>query len=294
MLCPNCGANLNDGSTYCLRCGNTIDESGFKIEKKDVYITSEQREVLEQEYIGKKYGKFLYSDFNIWHFLFGYIYCFYRRYYSYGVINAIISAICYFIGEKLMYIISRSIIDSKIKVITERVIAQECPYMLFFPVIILIIGSFILTKSFNKKYRIRAAKKVKDLIDKNPTSTYEDLKVLVHKKGRPSILFSLIGTIIFSFIIMVIMGIITGIYFIYVSIEKKNEQKIVQNACNIIEESKKTSKYELFVDYDISGLSKLRRYKGKYVFMYDDEIYISIEKNFIDCSGTCNKSIKCN
>ena len=116
MICPKCGNNISDGVDYCIRCGNIISttdggvvtyndtpnvnstsntiESNTDISNLGLLSATSSssfniledecvRDELVQSYIGYKYIDFANVGFSWCYFIFGDLYLFYRKMFSY-------------------------------------------------------------------------------------------------------------------------------------------------------------------------------------------------------------------
>lgn len=155
MLCPNCNANLPDGSDFCIRCGSTIkDEKVIKNTKQ--YITNDQYDLLLKSFVGEKYNSFVYKSLSFLTLFFGPFYMVIRKCYFLALISIISTSIAYNIGI---------IIDNNLGII--------------FSIIVSLYYAF----TFNKYYIGFASKKVKKITEKNRDKDFVMLQQICSKKG---------------------------------------------------------------------------------------------------------------
>lgn len=182
MKCTNCGANLKDDASYCIRCGSKINNDGISISNN----VNENRKSLNnydldnllKAYVGNNYNKFIYSSFSILYFLLGPIYGFARRMYSFSIVHVIVNFIVIYISSK---------------------INQTLPIILSF--ILLIIFSL----NFKKQYINTAKVRVNKIIDSNLDLDIVMLQNRCSKKGGLNILFVILPILI---IIISVIGIV--------------------------------------------------------------------------------------
>ena len=90
MKCPKCKATIEDNSKYCDYCGTEIKENKNNTTIKKEDITTEE---YYKNYIGDNYYNFK-NKFNIFAFIFGGLYIFYRKQYLFGTIFILIIVSC--------------------------------------------------------------------------------------------------------------------------------------------------------------------------------------------------------
>ena len=204
MKCKKCGNKLRQNETFCTVCGNyndsdddipvqkkqeeydlTKDEWNLKeeseieedIEEKELdEILKEPQEITEKtkntkKYIGEDYFLIKHKVFNIWAFLFNWVYFVYRKLYITGIVLAIITCILTIILKEKICI---------------------------FIAVTSIISGFV----FNKYYTFAIEKKVKNIADKYMGSDSRTLEQIYKKKGGVNIIIPLILYLIFLLIIV--------------------------------------------------------------------------------------------
>lgn len=188
MKCTNCGANLKDDASYCIRCGSKINSDGISISnnvnKNRKSLNNYDLDNLLKAYVGNNYNKFIYSSFSILYFLLGPIYGFARRMYSFSIIYIIVNSIVIYISSK---------------------IDQTLPIVLSF--ILLIIFSL----NFKKQYINTAKVRVNKIIDNNLDLDIVMLQNKCSKKGGLNILFVILPILIIIIsVIVIVLLIING------------------------------------------------------------------------------------
>lgn len=82
MKCINCGVNLNDGTSFCIRCGSYQNDNQVPTDKKSENVKINRDinyDILEKVYVGKKYNSFIYSGFSWLCFFVGPLYTLSRK-----------------------------------------------------------------------------------------------------------------------------------------------------------------------------------------------------------------------
>ena len=168
MKCPNCKAELDENSKFCDYCGKKIEENIDKpIIKKDK-ITEEE---YQKYFIGNNYYNFK-NKFNIFAFLLGGIYIFYRKQYIFGTIFILLT-----IGT-----------------------------MIFNPYIAIILH-ILLGISFNQQYVINASRKAHQIKMKNINKSKEEILKICNEKGNTSFLSAVFSIVIILLLIILILNI---------------------------------------------------------------------------------------
>lgn len=187
MKCINCGANLNDGATYCIRCGSVLSDGGksvIKVNKESnrKSLNNEDIDNLVKAYVGNKYDRFIYSGFSINYFLFGPIYGFTRRMYSFSILNLVLYWVISFIGN---------------------FINNE-----YFTWIGLIVLNLFFSFELKKQYLYKVKERVNKIIDKNPNLDIVMLQNICIKKGGLNLFFLIINIIYLIGIVCLLVYII--------------------------------------------------------------------------------------
>ena len=165
MKCPKCKAEIDDNSKYCDYCGNKIEENINKEEIKKEEITDEE---YYKYFIGNNYNKFK-NKFNIFAFLLGGIYIFYRKQYIFGTIYILLTII-----------------------------------LIIFNPYIAIILHLLLGITFNQQYVKFARRKAHQIKIKNINKSKQEILKTCNEKGNTSIL-SAIFSIVLSLLIVVLI-----------------------------------------------------------------------------------------
>ncbi len=286
MLCPKCNANLKDDSTYCVRCGATFND------KKEIINDPSEKKVSFDElirlYVGENYDKFEDTPFSIWQFLFGTFYSFYRRHYSYGIFYAIImSASSYGLLYFLKFAAS----------IEEYEFLFKNKFIIpILELLLLISVSYMLSKTYNKKYLSYAGTKVKKIMFSKRNYNAEIQKKKCIQKGRPGIQWIIIGSIIFGLITFIITCLVALVFLIISSTKEKQMNQIGKNICTEL-------KTNLAINNDINiynGNSfKIESYTNNkyyglfYINSKEQLVLVDARYNDIICSGTCDDNVKC-
>ena len=167
MKCPNCKAELDDNSKYCDYCGKIIEENINKSVIKDEITNEECRKY----FIGNNYNHFN-NKFNIYAFILGSTYIFYRKQYIFGTIFILIT--------------TTSIIFN--------------PY-------IVIIFHLLLGITFNQQYNISINKKINKIKMNNHNKSKEEILTICNEKGNTSFLSAVFSIIIILVLIIIILNI---------------------------------------------------------------------------------------
>ena len=147
-------------------------------------IDNQNNEKLLEEFIGNKYEKIINKPFNIFGFLFGTFYIFYRKMYLFGIII--------FILDLIIFNFIKNIIISLILVLVLRII----------------IGF-----SINKICVLHSKKKIIKIKIKGTHSNFEELKNICSKKGGASVgsiflgIFAELGIALAIVIVMLLFGV---------------------------------------------------------------------------------------
>ena len=167
MKCPNCKAQIEDNSKFCDFCGKEITENKNKVVKKDK-ITEEE---YQKFYIGDNYYKFK-NKFNLFAFLFGGIYAFYRKQYILGTIFIIIELIT----------------------------------SIFTPFIILFLH-LILGLAYNNQYISHVNKRISNIKIKYNSKSKEEILSICAKEGNPSMLSAVAAVVLILIAIVIILNV---------------------------------------------------------------------------------------
>ena len=168
MKCPKCKETIEDNSKYCDYCGTEIKENKNNTTIKKEDITTEE---YYKNYIGDNYYNFK-NKFNIFAFIFGGLYIFYRKQYLFGTI--------------FILIIVSSII--------------------FSPVIAFILH-LLLGITFNQNYLRYSNKKARQIKMNNLNKSKEEILRMCNEKGGTSFLSAMFSIIIVLVLIIIILNI---------------------------------------------------------------------------------------
>lgn len=200
MYCKNCGNKLKEGGLFC-------DSCGIKIHEDDQIIN---KYALIQDYIGNNYNN-LKTGFSWCTLLFGVVYLFYRKMWTFGLI---IIAISTFSG----------------------IIFGEYASLLTF------VANIVFAAIFKEQYYNNATKKVEEIINYYPSKTQEELSVICKKKGGttivPIILYILFLVVIFIISLILILGYMKTTKVNTTELEQQIQEKYddIRNNINGIEE----------------------------------------------------------
>ena len=164
----------------------TTSESTPVENSEDALVEDEE---LTRAFVGEKYDNFYNGKFNIWAFLFGIFYIFYRKMFLYGI--------CYFI---VSFVFSAFILKN---------------YLTYYGICI------ILAVLFNKVYLVHASNTVEKIKAKNPNLSREELKEICAKRGGTSvgqIFAGMIANFFISFILLIVLllaGITSSLFGIF-------------------------------------------------------------------------------
>ncbi len=164
---------------------NTDRQGAYKYVAKNNVTLSEYNEVdtakvsdLTELYVGDKYSKFANTNFNIWAFLFGGLYFFYRKMILYGIIEILAFTVC------------------------TTCIESEYSYLV--PFLVSGLGAFLV----NDLYLNHCRQKIQNIINKNKSPDVIIMKCM--KSGGASIGYVFLGifiSIILSCLIVFSIGI---------------------------------------------------------------------------------------
>ena len=150
---------------------NTDKQEPYKYVAKNNTALPEYNEVdttkvsdLIELYVGDKYSKFANTNFNIWAFLFGGVYFFYRKMILYGIIEILAFTVC--------------------------TTCIESEYSYFVPFLINCLGAFLV----NDLYLNHSRQKIQNIINKNEKPEVRIMKCM--KSGGASIGYVFLGIFI--------------------------------------------------------------------------------------------------
>ena len=140
---------------------NTDKQEPYKYVAKNNTALPEYNEVdttkvsdLIELYVGDKYSKFANTNFNIWAFLFGGVYFFYRKMILYGIIEILAFTVC--------------------------TTCIESEYSYFVPFLINCLGAFLV----NDLYLNHSRQKIQNIINKNEKPEVRIMKCMKSEIGR--------------------------------------------------------------------------------------------------------------
>lgn len=274
MKCIKCGVNLNQGASYCIRCGSYQDEIQQENNKSSQNIRSDKNinyDILERSYVGKKYNSFIYSRFSWLCFLFGPLYTLSRKMYSFSIIYLLVVSIVFSLSGLVTWWFQ-----------LVSVIVINC----FF--------SYIFKKSYLEKVKTRVNKIVLD----NPNLDMVMLQEKCRKKG---------GLNWFFVVICSLFALIGSTLLLYISITGNTD--LIKNTKQNYYESEitdiclRTKNNALFISsqefkidevYSLNSIIGLENYKGSFTLKKDDSIeLIDVKIKDQICSGICPSNIKC-
>ena len=163
IKCPNCKAEIEENSKFCEHCGKQIHNNNTTIKKDEI-----AEEEYQKYYIGKNYNNFK-NKFNIFAFIFGGLYLFYRKQYLFGTIFIIISVSTVFIN----------------------------PF-------IAIILHLLLGIVYNQQYIKYVNKKTREIKINNINKPKEYILKICKIKGQPSIVSS-VGSVVLILVLIVLI-----------------------------------------------------------------------------------------
>lgn len=170
MKCINCGAEFRNDIEYCMRCGTYL-KTGVTISSNDQSISTIRidNESLVKTYIGNSYHKFIYNNFSLLYFLYGPLYGFSRKMYSYSLVNILLL---------LIVVLGRSYVKEYV----------------FVGIIIMVM--LVFSVSFNNFYIRKVRKKVDKLVLKNSNLDAVRLQSICRKNGGLNLFFTIINIVI--------------------------------------------------------------------------------------------------
>lgn len=162
MVCPKCGADIQENENFCRVCGSSL--SNVRYDNIEYQNNNNDEENLIKAYIGKDSENIYNESFSIWTLLFGSFYVFYRKMWLLGILMTIF----YFCVNTFI---------------------PEYYYINF--LIDLLVSLF-----FNKYYVSKVKEKVRMIKERNPGYNTPDLMNSCIKEGGTSILSAIGMTIL--------------------------------------------------------------------------------------------------